>query len=251
MPLEVDQFPCLDDNYGFLCRDAQSGQAACIDTPDAGAILARAEMLGWTISLILNTHWHPDHAGGNAALKAATGAVIAAPEEVRQISPIDRVIRGGDAVALGGTVFGVIDVGGHTLGHVAFHSQADGILFAGDTLFPMGCGRIFEGSAEQMWKSLCRLRALPPATTVYSAHEYTLANARFTLEHEASEAVVQRVSQVEQARAEGRPTVPTTIELERQTNPFFRADMLMVRQGAKDPVESFAMLRSAKDHFKG
>jgi hydroxyacylglutathione hydrolase len=181
MPLKVHQFACLSDNYGFLARDDATGQTACIDTPDAGAILRELKKLGWTLSLVLNTHWHPDHAGGNAEVVAATGAKVVGPAEVTRIAALDREVRGGDTVMLGETRFEVIETGGHTLGHIAYHDAADGIAFVGDTLFALGCGRLFEGTAEQMWTSLQRLAALPDDTTVYCAHEYTASNARFAL----------------------------------------------------------------------
>lgn len=149
MTLTVHQFPCLSDNYGFLIRDEASGQVATIDTPDAQAILAELDKLGWKLDLILNTHWHPDHAGGNEALKTATGATIAGPSEVTRIAPLDRVVRDGDVVMLGETRFEVIDSGGHTLGHVAYHDAADALAFVGDTLFALGCGRLFEGTASR------------------------------------------------------------------------------------------------------
>ena len=151
MPLEVHQFPCLADNYGYLIRDEASGLAACIDTPDAGAILGELERLGWRLALILNTHWHPDHAGGNAEVKAATGAEAVGPAEVARIAAPDREVGGGDRVKLGETMFEVIATGGHTLGHIAYYGAADRIAFVGDTLFALGCGRLFEGTAEQMW----------------------------------------------------------------------------------------------------
>ncbi|MEO8113344.1 MAG: hydroxyacylglutathione hydrolase, partial [Phenylobacterium sp.] len=181
MPLTVHQFACLSDNYGFLARDEASGLVACVDTPDAAAILRELDKRGWGLSLILNTHWHPDHAGGNAEVKAATGATIVGPAEVTKISALDREVRHGDAVDLGETRFQVIETGGHTLGHIAYHDAADHIAFVGDTLFALGCGRLFEGPPEQMWASLQRLAALPDDTTVYCAHEYTAANARFAL----------------------------------------------------------------------
>jgi len=181
MPLTVHQFPCLSDNYGFLIRDEASGKTACIDTPDAKAILRELEKLGWTLDLILNTHWHPDHAGGNAEIKAATGCTVIGPAEVERITAPDQVVEDGDTVDLGETRFTVIDTGGHTLGHITYFDAADNIAFVGDTLFALGCGRLFEGTAQQMWTSLQKLAALPDDTTVYCAHEYTAANARFAL----------------------------------------------------------------------
>ncbi|MBV8593540.1 MAG: hydroxyacylglutathione hydrolase, partial [Caulobacteraceae bacterium] len=181
MSVEIRQFACLADNYGFLVRDAATGATATIDTPDPGAILAALEQSGWTLDFIFNTHWHPDHAGGNAEVKAATGAVVVGPAEVAKIAPIDKVVSGGDRVRLGDTSFEVLDVGGHTLGHIAYVDRESGTAFVGDSLFALGCGRLFEGDAEQMWASLGRLVALPDATKVYCAHEYTAANAKFAL----------------------------------------------------------------------
>lgn len=249
MSLTVHQFPCLSDNYGFLVRDTASGQVATIDTPDAEAILTQLDRLGWTLNLILNTHWHPDHAGGNEALKAATGATIAGPSEVTRIAPLDRALKDGDVVMLGETRFDVLDSGGHTLGHIAYHDAADAIAFVGDTLFALGCGRLFEGTPEQMWTSLARLASLPDDTTVYCAHEYTAANARFALSVDADPAVKARADAVFAARERGEPTVPTTIAAEKAANPFLRAPLL--RPNAASPAEAFAAIRAAKDSFKG
>jgi hydroxyacylglutathione hydrolase len=241
MTITIHQFPCLSDNYGFLVRDDATGKVATIDTPDADAILAEAGKLGWSIDLILNTHWHPDHAGGNAAIKAATGATIIGPNEVTRIAPLDRPVSGGDTVMLGETAFAVIDSGGHTLGHIAYHDAADGVAFVGDTLFALGCGRLFEGTAEQMWDSLSRLTTLPDDTKVYCAHEYTASNARFALSLEHDAALTARADAVFAARERGEATVPTTIGLEKATNPFLLAGN----------AERFAAVRAAKDAFKG
>jgi hydroxyacylglutathione hydrolase len=249
MPLTVRQFPCLSDNYGFLIRDEASGKVATIDTPDADAILAELDKLGWSLDLILNTHWHPDHAGGNEAVKKATGATITGPAEVTRIAPLDRVVRGGDVVLLGETRFNVIDSGGHTLGHIAYHDADDAIAFVGDTLFALGCGRLFEGTAEQMWDSLSRVTALPDNTTVYCAHEYTASNARFALSVDDDPALKARAEAVFAARERGEPTVPTTIGAEKATNPFLRAPLL--RPDAPTPAQAFAEIRAAKDSFKG
>jgi hydroxyacylglutathione hydrolase len=241
MSLIVRQFPCLSDNYGFLAKDEASGHVACIDTPDAGAILRELDAAGWSLNLILNTHWHADHAGGNAEIKAATGATIVAPGEVERTSPIDRKVGGGDVVELGETRFQVIDTGGHTLGHITYFDAADRIAFVGDTLFALGCGRLFEGTAEQMWASLSRLTALPDETAVYCAHEYTASNARFALTVDDGAALRARAAEVFAARERGEPTVPTSIALEKATNPFLRAGS----------AERFAAVRTAKDNFKG
>jgi hydroxyacylglutathione hydrolase len=253
MALTVHQFPCLSDNYGFLARDAASGLAACVDTPESGAILRELDKLGWKLALILNTHWHPDHAGGNAEVKAATGATIVGPKEVTRISALDREVADGDVVELGSTRFKVIETGGHTLGHIAYHDAADAVAFVGDTLFALGCGRLFEGDAAQMWTSLQRLAALPDDTTVYCAHEYTASNARFALSVDDDPALKARARQVFAARERGEPTVPTTIGLEKATNPFLRAPQLAARVGAagKPDYEAFGAVRAAKDAFKG
>ena len=253
MPLKVHQFACLSDNYGFLTLDEESGQAACIDTPDSGAILRELDKLGWKLSLILNTHWHPDHAGGNAEVKAATGATVIGPKEVTRISPLDREVVGGDVVELGATRFEVIETGGHTLQHITYLDAADAIAFVGDTLFALGCGRLFEGDAAQMWESLQKLAALPDETTVYCAHEYTASNARFALSVDDDPALKRRAEQVFAARERGEPTVPTSIGVEKATNPFLRAPRLAERVGAagRPDFEAFGAVRLAKDNFKG
>jgi hydroxyacylglutathione hydrolase len=249
MSLTVRQFPCLSDNYGYLVRDEASGLTACIDTPDAGAIQAQLEAAGWGLDFILNTHWHSDHAGGNAELQKATGATIVGPAEVRRIAPIDRVVDDGDVVELGETRLEVIACGGHTLGHIAYFDAGDRIAFVGDTLFALGCGRLFEGQPTQMWASLQRLAALPEDTAVYCAHEYTASNARFALSVDSGPALARRAEAVFAARARGEPTVPTSIALERATNPFLRAPLLAPDAGS--PAEAFARIRAAKDAFRG
>jgi len=253
MTLTVRQFPCLSDNYGFLIRDDASGKTGCIDTPDAAAILRELKAAGWGLDFILNTHWHPDHAGGNAEIQAATGCQIVGPAEVTRIAPLDRTVVGGDTVALGETSFQVIETGGHTLGHIAYFDAADRIAFVGDTLFALGCGRLFEGKPEQMWASLSRLAALPDETKVYCAHEYTASNARFALSVDEGPALKARAEAVFAARERGEWTVPTTIGLEKATNPFLRAPLLAAavgKAGAPD-YEAFAAVRAAKDSFKG
>ena len=252
MAIDVHQFPCLSDNYGFLVRDRDSGLAACVDTPDAKAILAELDKTGWKLALILNTHWHPDHAGGNAEIKAATGCEIVGPKEVTRIAPLDREVRDGDVVDLGASRFLVLESGGHTLGHVTYFDEADKVAFVGDTLFALGCGRLFEGTAEQMWTSLQRLAALPDETVVYCAHEYTASNARFALSVDPGEALKARADQIFAARERGEPTVPTTIGLEKATNPFLRAPALAPAMGVQGPdYQAFAAVRAAKDGFKG
>ena len=247
MPIQVRQFPCLSDNYGFLVRDTATGDTAAVDTPDGEAVLRDLEASGWRLSLILNTHWHPDHTQGNAAVKAATGAEIVGPAEVRRAAPLDREVKGGDEVALGQTRFQVLDTGGHTLGHISYYDAADKAAFVGDTLFTLGCGRLFEGTPPMMWESLQRLAALPDDTRVYCAHEYTAANARFALTLDKGDALAARAKDIFAARARGEPTVPTTIGAEKATNPFLRARDLV----GGEAVEAFAKLRAAKDAFKG
>jgi len=242
MPLAVRLFPCLSDNYGFLVRDAATGAVATVDTPDADAILADLERSGWgRLDLILNTHWHPDHTQGNAALKAATGCEIVGPEEVRKAAPLDRVVRGGDTVTLGGTTLEVTDAPGHTLGHIVYRDPKAGQAFVGDVLFNLGCGRLFEGTPEQMWASLQTLAAWPDETTVWCAHEYTAANARFALSLDDRPQMAARAAAVFAARERGQPTVPTTIGAEKAFNPFLRAA----------DATDFAARRAAKDGFAG
>lgn len=254
MTLQIHQFPCLSDNYGFLVHDPASGETACIDTPDADACLREAAAQGWNITQIWNTHWHPDHAGGNAAIKAATGCTITAPAaDAAKIEGIDRTVEQGDSVALGAFTAQVIDVGGHTLGHCAYHLPQAAVAFVGDALFPLGCGRMFEGTPGQFWASLSRLKALPPATTLYSAHEYTLSNARFALHADPANAALQAyAAAVDASRAAGQWTVPTTLERELAANPFLRADApdMAARWGGSSPQETFAALRAAKDSFR-
>ena len=248
MTIQIEQFSCLDDNYGLLIRDEESGETACIDTPDADVILSHLRRLNWSLTLIMNTHWRRDHAGGNHALKQVTGASIVGPAEVAKISQPDRVVAGGDVVTLGATHFAVLDTGGHTHGHISYYAEADSVVFVGDTLFALGCGRLFEGDAAQMWESLGRLAALPDQTEVYCAHEYTEANARFALTVDGDPELRARAEGVFAQRRRGEPTVPTTIGLEKRTNPFLRAPI--PRNQASD-VAAFAELRAAKANFRG
>lgn len=251
--LEIHQFPCLSDNYGYLLHDPESGETACIDTPDADACLREAAAKGWQITQVWNTHWHPDHAGGNAAIKAATGCTIVGPQEVERLGTApDRVVSHGDVVLLGDWEAAVIDVGGHTAGHVAYHLPDAELAFVGDAVFALGCGRMFEGTPDQFWASLTRIKALPAATLLYCAHEYTQANARFALHADPENAdLAAYAQQIDQARTDGRPTVPTPLSRELATNPFLRADdpAMQARWGGGDAVETFAALRSAKDTF--
>jgi len=251
--IQIHQFPCLSDNYGFLVHDSATGDTTCIDTPDAAEYLAQAAAKGWQISQIWNTHWHPDHAGGNLAIKAATGCRITAPAgDAARIEGVDRTVGDGDHVALGAHEARVIDVGGHTAGHIAYHLPDAGVAFVGDSLFALGCGRMFEGTAPQFWASLARLKALPEQTMLYCAHEYTANNARFA-EHADPEnaALAAYTGEIAALRAVGQPTVPFGLARELATNPFLRADdpVLQARWGGGDAVATFAALRAAKDSF--
>ena len=254
MAIEVHQFPCLSDNYGYLLHDSASGETACIDTPDADAYLSEAAKQGWRITQIWNTHWHADHAGGNAAIKAATGCTVIAPEvDAPKIDAVDRTVRGGDSVALGAFAAQVIDVGGHTMGHIAYYLPSANIAFVGDSLFALGCGRMFEGNPVQFWDSLSRLKALPASTTLYCAHEYTASNARFAVHADPDNAALAAyAAEVEAKRARGEPTVPTILDREIATNPFLRADdpAMQARWGGSGPAATFAALRAAKDGFR-
>jgi hydroxyacylglutathione hydrolase len=253
MSLQVHQFACLDDNYGYLLHDPASGETACIDTPDADAYLREAAAKGWTITQIWNTHWHPDHAGGNAAIKAATGCTITAPAaEADKIEAIDRTVGHGDTVSLGAFTATVIDVGGHTNGHIAYHLPDGAHAFVGDAVFALGCGRMFEGTPSQFWASLSRIKALPAETTLYCAHEYTASNARFALHADPDNAALQAYAEeVTDKRARGEWTVPTRLDKELAANPFLRADdpAMQAKWGGGDAVATFAALRAAKDSF--
>ncbi len=239
MALEIVRIPVLSDNYVWLVHEPASGATMVVDPAVADPVLAEAAARGWTITDIWNTHWHPDHTGGNAAIKAATGCTITGPaSEAARIPTLDRHVVGGDQVMLGAVVADVWDVPAHTAGHIAFHLAADAAIFVGDTLFAMGCGRLFEGTAQQMFANMQALAALPDATRVYCAHEYTLSNARFAVTVEPDNAALAaRLDEVAAMRERGEPTVPTSIGAERATNPFFRAAS----------AERLGEIRAAKD----
>ena len=241
--LDIVRIPVLSDNYVWLVHEPASGETLVVDPAVAEPVLAAAEARGWRISQIWNTHWHGDHTGGNAAIKAATGCRVTGPAaEADRIPTLDRRVGEGDMVALGAVEARVLEVPAHTAGHIAYHLSDESVVFVGDTLFAMGCGRLFEGSAGQMYANLKRLAALPPETAVYCAHEYTLSNGRFALTVEPENAeLAARMARVEAARQTGEATVPTTIALERATNPFIRASS----------VEAFAERRLGKDVFRG
>lgn len=237
--LSVARVQVLSDNYVWLLHDDVSGETVVIDPAVAEPVLAAAAERGWAISQIWNTHWHGDHVGGNAAIKAATGCLITGPAaEAEKIGTLDRQVGEGDEVRIGDHVATVMEVPAHTAGHIAYHLASDRIIFVGDTLFAMGCGRLFEGTADQMFANMARFAALPDDTTVYCAHEYTQGNGRFAVTVEPdNEALLARMADVDMARARGEATVPTTIGLERATNVFMRAsdaNELARRRAAKD-----------------
>jgi hydroxyacylglutathione hydrolase len=243
MTLEIVRIPVLSDNYVWLVHEPVSGETMVVDPAVAEPVLAEADERGWTITHIWNTHWHPDHTGGNVEIKAATGCTITGPvAEAERIPTLDVHVTGGDQVRLGDCVAYVMDVPAHTAGHIAYHFASEGAAFVGDTLFAMGCGRLFEGTAAQMFSNMQALAALPDDTMVYCAHEYTQSNGRYALVAEPdNEALVARMAEVDAARARGEATVPSTIGLERATNPFMRAVS----------VEQLAERRAAKDAFRG
>jgi hydroxyacylglutathione hydrolase len=241
--LDIVRIPVLNDNYVWLVHEPDSGETMVVDPAVADPVLAQAALRGWRITQIWNTHWHPDHTGGNAAIKAATNCLITAPAaEAARIPTMDRAVGEGDVVTLGAIEARVIEVPAHTAGHIAYHLPTEQVIFVGDTLFAMGCGRLFEGTPAQMFDNMKRLAALPPETKVYCAHEYTQSNGRYALVAEpGNEALIRRMEQVDAARAKGEATVPTTIGLEQATNPFMRAGS----------VEELAARRAAKDNFRG
>ena len=258
--IEIHMFPCLQDNYGFLLHDEETGVTATVDTPEVGASLGALEEKGWTLTHILNTHHHPDHAGGNLAIKAETGCRIIGPRaDAARIPGIDEQVGEGDEFYLGGHLVRVFDTPGHTRGHIVYHLPEDRVAFVGDTLFAMGCGRLFEGTPEQMWTSLQKLMQWPDDTSVYCAHEYTQANARFALSVEPqNEALTERAREVDARRARNQPTVPTTMGIEKATNPFLRPMSPEIGAnvgvdgtdpGEADLVEVFARTRALKDKF--
>lgn len=225
MALEIVRIPVLSDNYVWLVHEPASQATMVVDPAVAEPALDEAAARGWTITDIWNTHWHPDHTGGNAGIKAATGCTITGPAaEAARIPTLDRLVKGGDTVMLGGVAAQVWDVPAHTAGHIAYHFADDAAIFVGDTMFAMGCGRLFEGTAEQMFANMQALGQLDDATRVYCAHEYTLSNARFAVTVEPdNQALAARLAEVEAMRARGEATVPTSIGAERATNPFLRA----------------------------
>lgn len=251
--LEIHQFPCLKDNYGVLVHDPATSQTLSIDAPDAATVLAALETKGWTLTHVLTTHHHGDHTGGNLELKARTGCRIIGPKaEASRVPGIDTEVVEGDTIKLGEHTIEVLETPGHTLGHVTYWIADQGVAFAGDTIFACGCGRVFEGSAEMMWHSLQKIARLPRDTRIYCGHEYTLANAKFGLTIEPDNAKLNaRLQRIEELRAEGRPTLPTRVADELETNVFLRPHVLSIRAklglGASADWRVFAEIRERKN----
>ena len=253
--LEIYQFPCLSDNYGYLIHDSVNNLTATIDTPEVAPINEALATKGWTLTHILNTHHHYDHAGGNLELKERWGCtIVGSKSDAERIPGIDVEVADGGTFDFGDHTAQVFDVSGHTQGHIAFYFEQDAILFSGDALFALGCGRLFEGTPAQMWHSLQKLLALPDDTTVYCAHEYTQANARFAITVEPQNAQLQaRVTEIDELRAANKPTVPSMLGVEKATNPFLRPmspdlQLTVGMQGA-ELVDVFAKTRALKDNF--
>ena len=256
MTTHVFQFPCLKDNYGALIHDSGSGRTAAIDAPDGEAVIAAAKAQGWRLTDLLVTHHHADHVQGVPTVRAAYPdlRLVGPAKEAARIGGLDLEVREGDHVEIGRLAARVIETPGHTAGQVAYVFDDDDIAFTGDTLFSLGCGRVFETPMAVMWSSLCKLAALPGETQVYCGHEYTEANARFAMTIEPGNAdLVARAEAVKALRAKGKPTLPTTIALELATNPFLRAEMASVQKAVglegSDPAQVFAEIRRRKDQF--
>ncbi len=238
--LQVSAVPVLNDNYVWLITDPETGETAAVDPSVTEAVLEAVAAKGLNLTQVLNTHWHPDHTGGNQGIKAATGCTITAPDEARKVSAIDRAVSEGDRVMVAGAEAIVWDIPAHTAGHIAYYFEGEGMIFVGDTLFAMGCGRLFEGTAEQMYANMQRIAALPEDVRIYCGHEYTLSNARFAQHAEpGNQNVTDRLDKVAAMRERGEITLPTTVAEERATNPFVRAS----------DAQEFARLRTEKDSF--
>jgi hydroxyacylglutathione hydrolase len=254
--LQIEQIPVLSDNYVYLVHEPTAGLTAVVDPAVTEPVVAALTRHGWRLTHILNTHHHHDHVGGNEALKAATGCVIVGPRADRERIPgIDIALGDGDVFEFGGSRARVFDVPGHTRGHIAYHFAAEHALFCGDTLFALGCGRMFEGTASEMWASLDKLRRLPGDTRVYCAHEYTQSNGRFALSVEpGNAALVARMQEVDARRAANQPTVPSTLAEELATNPFLRPDSAEIQAAVAcvgAPLhEVFGATRARKDVFR-
>ncbi|AVO39644.1 hydroxyacylglutathione hydrolase [Pukyongiella litopenaei] len=255
MPLEIVTIPCLADNYAFLAHDDASGETAVVDVPEAAPILDALADRGWTATQVLLTHHHYDHIDGLPDLLAVHDAqVTGAAADAHRLPPLDHAVAEGDRMQIGAETGSVIDVSGHTVGHVAFHFPASAVVFTADSLMALGCGRVFEGTMPQMWASLSKLAALPPETTVCSGHEYTETNGRFAVTVDPDNpALAARVAEIARARAAGEATVPSTLALELATNPFLRAGDAAIQRNlgmdGADPAAVFAEIRARKDRF--
>ena len=254
MALQVHQFVCLSDNFGVLVHDPETGATAAIDAPDGAPVLAALAEKGWTLTDIFLTHHHPDHIQGVPALKEKfpKARIVGAKGDAHRLPALDQAVVEGDEVALGNTHARVIETPGHTMGHIAYHFADDDLLFAGDTLFALGCGRVFEGTMPVMYHSLMKLAALPEETQIYCGHEYTQSNARFALTVDPQNTLLtDRAAKIDALRAAGKSTVPTTLALELATNPFLRAEdpgvQAAVGMAGHDPVQVFAELRERKN----
>lgn len=255
MALDIRQIPVLKDNFIYLAREPKSGAVAVVDPAVAAPVLEMADRLGWKIMHILNTHHHGDHVGGNMEIKAATGCTIVGPgHDPDRIPGMDVQVKDGDSYAFGQEQAKVFFVPGHTSGHIAYWFKDSDALFCGDTMFSIGCGRLFEGTPQQMWTSLSRLRALPPQTQIFCAHEYTESNIRFAVSVDPNNAALRkREAEVKALRSVGKYSVPSTLGEERAANPFLRADApeLAAAMGmtSRSAVDVFAEVRSRKDNF--
>jgi len=255
MTADIRLIPCLKDNYAVLVRDPASNTVALVDAPEAGPIIATLDAEGWSLDLILITHHHHDHTGGIAALVERYHPEVVAPAaEAARIPNVTRTVREGDHVAVGALDAAVIETPGHTLGQVNYFFEGERLLFSGDTLFALGCGRVIEGDPAMMWHSLDKLRALPDDTRIYCGHEYTAANAKFALSVDPDNAGLQRrATEVDQLRAAGKPTVPSLMGEERTINPFLRGDDPIIARNVglagADPARVFTEVRERKNHF--
>ena len=251
--LQIYQFPCLSDNFGVLIHDPEAQLTASIDAPEADKVTAALQEKGWKLTHILTTHHHADHTGGNAQLKAATGCKIIGPRnEAAKVPGIDEKVGEGDTFPFGTHQVQVLDTPGHTAGHITYVIPSAKVAFVGDTLFAIGCGRVIEGTPEMMWNSLKKLMALPRETSIYCGHEYTQANAKFALTIEPDSAALQkRAKEVDEVRAEGKATLPTTIGLELETNPFLRPHVPAIQKRlgmeGKPEWQIFAEIRERKN----
>ena len=255
MALTLVTVPCLKDNYAYIIRDGETGATAVVDVPNAAPIIEALSLRGWPLHQIFLTHHHWDHIDGVAALVASTGAkVIGAAADAHRLPPLDVALREGDTISVGSEAGNVIDVPGHTVGHIAFHFPASAIAFTADSLMAMGCGRLFEGTPAQMWDSLQKLMKLPPETLIYSGHEYTASNMRFALSLEPGNPdLILRSDRINAARSQGLATVPSRLADELVTNPFLRAATAEMKAALGTPnatsAEVFADLRARKDSF--